>query len=202
MVDGNQRAVLRERFACLLEGKITTDEFVDSYQANDWHRSNDRGVSAVAEFALDLCDLDSLCGPRRLIGKHALPESSQSTANRCCSFLRSSREYEWPDQPAEGAEGCLAGAALFLGIPLAVALGLITIAMLFQRDWSWSASIGFSAVLTGFVAIGTLWSWSKWSRSLWDVWKSAGAFDVWPYFRHNDCKEPGPCMRGDISSAM
>jgi hypothetical protein len=201
MIDGIQRAVLAGYLTRLLNGEITTDEFADSYVTNDWDRSTDRGIPAVAEFALDLCDLESMCGSRRLIGEETLPEETRSIGNRCCSFLRSNREYEWPDQPAEAFEGCLVGPALFLGIPLAIALGLITVAMLLQRDWSWSASIGFPTVLAAIVATATLWSWSKRSRSAWDNWKSAGAFDVWPYFRVEDCADPSPRGPTDFHSA-
>jgi hypothetical protein len=189
MIEASARTILRDQLARLVGGELTDAEFEDACDAHAWYRSNDRGVSAIARFGLELCQLGGEFRLRayRLTGDDALSEETQRSASRCLLFLQSPLEYEWPDSPSEDITGgCLAGIACFWGFPLCIALALIGLAMLLDKDWNWCAGLGFCAALAGIVSIAIIAYWHKSSHDQQMLFESAGDFEVWPFFKHED----------------
>ena len=158
MIDALKRRQLSSQLRHLVTGRATNDQF-DEWYYNDYEESQDRAVQAVSAFGYGLYSSDVL-SPYRLRGIHAVDSRTRTTAARCVLFLRSSLEYEWPDQPDSPAARLLQGMAFFLGLPVGIVLGLISIPLIFTRDTGFAIWLGAAGASVLILSAWLSWFWN------------------------------------------
>lgn len=122
-VDREKRTQLGKALTQWVEGAITNGQFIELSQS--WECA-DRAVRTIGGFCVELCTDER---EYRLTGSHALNAGDRAIADRCCLFLQTDREYEWPEAPSTAIPAAAGGAAMFLLLPLGVVL-LIAAAVL------------------------------------------------------------------------
>jgi hypothetical protein len=184
MIDLDVRRQLSQNVRRLVTGRMTNDDFDDIYY-EVYAASADRAVREISAFCYGLYSSD-LLGTYRLRGWHAVDPATRDAAARAVLFLRSGREYEWPDRPDNPGLRLLAGFAMFLGIPAGAALLLICIPLIL----SGSVDFGGTLALLGLAVLGasvafTLW-WPRLLSREWEAFQNSGDHDVWPFLRCAD----------------
>lgn len=99
MIDCNSRDKLALALRRYAAKRITNDE-LESAVGN----TEDRGVRAIQDMAWRLYS-DTCC--HRAVGRHALGKDVRRTVARWILFLRTDREYCWPDYDLRQAENRL-----------------------------------------------------------------------------------------------
>lgn len=174
MVDLEKRARLREALTRLVNGVMTNDQFGD--QARSWE-SADRAVQTIGEFFVELCTDDR---EYRFTGPDALEADNQEVAARCCLFLQTDREYEWPEAPTTFMHAAAGGSAVFLLLPLGVVL---LVAAFVLRDVGLAlggiACLGLSGLL--------FWCWRRREATReWQAYWASGERENWPFLHQAD----------------
>jgi hypothetical protein len=185
MVEPELRKSLSQDVRRLVTGRMTNNAFDDVYYEL-YESSGDRAVTEIASSCYCLYSSD-LPLPYRLRGRYAVDDEVRSTAARSVLFLRSGLEYEWPPMPDNPGLRCLAGIALFGGIPGGIALLLISVPALFLTPID--DMICGLAVLGIILLIGSSLLTLFWPRLLakdWDSFRQSGEYDVWPFIRRRD----------------
>lgn len=129
------RARLRDALHRLIQGEMTNDDF-DRLYCGEWAVSADRAVAEIGKFGWGLYSSDLLF-PYRLVGRNAVDEWERQVAERCLLFLGSDLEYGWPEAPSQDLQCAGGGCAIFLGLPLAVALLLVAAISLATVSVAW-----------------------------------------------------------------
>ncbi len=174
MVDREKRAHLGQALTQLVEGTITNNEFNDLDQS--WECA-DRAVRTIGEYFVELCTDER---EYRLTGAAALDPGNAAMADRCCLFLQTDLEYEWPEAPSTAVQAVVGGAAIFLVLPLGVVL-LIGAAVFAEP----------ALVLAGLACLGLsgFWFW-RWSRRedtpAWQAYWASGEREAWPFLHRAD----------------
>lgn len=174
MVDLEKRAQLREALTQLVNGAITNDQFNDL--SRNWECA-DRAVQSIGDYFVELCSDDREC---RFIGPDALDADTRERADRCILFLRTDREYEWPDAPSTAVPAAAGGAAVFLVLPLGVAL--LIAAVVFRE---------LGLLLAGLACLGLsgagYWWWShREDAPEWRAYWASGEREAWPFLNRAD----------------
>jgi len=182
MIDSEARKDLSQRIRQLVTGRITNDAFDDLVYA-PYMAHSDAAVREIATFGSSLYgDLYRY----RLKGEHAVDSQTRAAAARCVLFLRSDLEYCWPEPPKYDLLFGIAWAAIYLAIPLAIALFVISLFAALSRDFTSFAIIA----ACGFSPLAVRWLLMKVSArhfdSLWDSFRAHGDYDVWPFIREED----------------
>jgi hypothetical protein len=185
MVDRLARDDLRLHVRRLVTGRMTNDEFDDVVYA-PYCDHEDRAVQEITYFGWSLYgDLQTY----RLKGRHAVDRDNRRAAARCILFLRSGLEYEWPSFPGGGVAGALAGCTIGLGLPLGIALMLISLALLVSKDYAWFSIIALTG--TAVLAARSVVTSANRRRQTqaWDAFRANGHFDVWPFIHREEFDE-------------
>ena len=81
------------------------------YELSPKWESADRAVQTIGAFYAELC-MDER--EYRLTGTDALNSTDAAMADRCRLFLKTDREYEWPETPSMAVQAAVVGASVFL----------------------------------------------------------------------------------------
>lgn len=184
MVDPDLRKSLSQDMRRLITGRMSNDDFDDVYYEH-YESSEDRAVREIAGMCYSLYSSDLLF-PYRLRGRHAVDAEIRGTAARAVLFLRSGREYEWPDFPDNPGFRLLAGLAMFLGIPAGIALLLTSLVATLAGSFDIA---GLFAILGFLLLSGSLFfafGWPTTLQSEWESFRASGDYDVWPFLRRDD----------------
>lgn len=200
MIDVAARNELSQNLRRLVTGRMTNDEF-DELVYHPACDSPDGAVRRIAEFGYCLYSSDVIW-PYRLKGCHAVSSETRRVAARCVLLLRSALEYEWPPEPDNPTARELQGLAMFLGLPLGIALLLICLPVLFTN--AWPEMIGWI-----FLAALAVLAFSLWmlvvhpcrarNSARWQAFFQSGDYEVWPFLRRSDF-DHARGRRGDASS--
>lgn len=183
MVDFDLRASLSQDVRGLVTGRITNDDFDDSYYEL-YDSSDDLAVREISGFCYSLYSSDLLL-PMRLRGRHALDPDTKYTCARAVLFLRSGLEYEWPALPDNPGLRMLSGLA-YLGIPVGIALLIVGTPLTLSDDLQFGAPLFVGGLLSLFCSIWFWRSWPKMLESEWESFRNNGDYDVWPFLRESD----------------
>jgi len=190
MIDAKLRKELSQDIRRLVTGRASTDEF-DAAYFDRYAESSDHAVENVAEFGYSLYNSDVLW-PYRLKGRRAVDRATRRTAARCVLFLRSGREYEWPNEPSAMGARMLWGLLFSLGMPGGIAILICTIPPLameledveFLRPLAVAGAVLLAVSL--WYAFGRTGYRSICESPAWKHWRSSGNFDVWPFLQRED----------------
>lgn len=187
MVDVSARRELSQNLRRLVTGRMTNDEF-DELVYDPSCDSADGAVRNIAEFGYCLYSSDLLC-PYKLKGRHAVSAEVRRTAARCVLFLRSALEYEWPPTPDNPTARVLQGLSVFFGIPLGLALLIISLPVFFIDAWPKMIGAMFLAavaVLAFSVWMIVVYPWRASRSARWQTFIQSGDYDTWPFLRRSD----------------
>ncbi|QDU58591.1 hypothetical protein Pan181_48300 [Aeoliella mucimassa] len=121
MIDRPLRDQLAQELRQLVTGKLSNDDFDDSYY-DAYRQSSDPAVREVAQFGWSLYSSDVLW-PYSLKGWHKVSEATRQRAAHAVLFLRTDLKYVYREQKRSLADmgvcmfesmGCLLGLALFV----------------------------------------------------------------------------------------
>lgn len=193
MIDAESRKELSQGLRRLVTGRASNDEFDDAYY-DRYSESSDHAVENFAEFGYSLYNSDVLW-PYRLKGRRAVDRATRRTAARCVLFLRSGREYEWPNEPSAMGARMLWGLLFSLGMPGGIAILICTIppqAMDLEDVEFLRPLAVVGAVLLAvsiWYAFGRTGYRSIYDSPAWKQWRSCGDYDAWPFLRREDFYE-------------
>ncbi|MCL4178346.1 MAG: hypothetical protein KJ072_11480 [Verrucomicrobia bacterium] len=153
----------------LVEGAITNYQFPDL--SRSWGCA-DRAVSAIGDFFVELCTDER---EYRLTEFDPLDASNRAIADRSLLFLKTDREYEWPEAPSMALQAGAGGAAVFLLLPFGIVL--LIAALVF-----WDATL----VPAGIACLGLsgllFWWWSRRQETPeWRAYWANGDRQAWPF---------------------
>jgi hypothetical protein len=177
MLEMEKRARLREALTQLVNGVITNDQFCNLALGSE---SADRAVQTIGEFFAELSTDDR---EYRFTGPDALAAEDRAVAKRCCLFLQTDREYEWPEAPSTFLQAAAGGVAVFLMLPLGVVLLIAAIAL---RELGLAVGAIASFGLGGFL----FWCW--WRRKdtpAWRAYWASGERDYWPFLHRAEYEQ-------------
>ena len=179
MIDIEARRQLSIDVRRLATGRMTNDQFDDVYYER-YESSDDRAVREIASHCYCLYSSDTL-KPVRLRGRHSLDAESRSAIARCVLFLRSDRQYEWPDTPDSVGLRSLWAIAFNLGLPGGIALALISVPATIDTPDTLTGTLAILGIAVA-IASGLFLSRGSWFiRDAWKRYTDAGDHDVWPY---------------------
>ena len=169
MIDRPARDRLASNLRRLASGRITNDEFEASHSDS----SPDRAVEQIGAWAQWHYDDSRVY---RLIGKDRLPLKTRRTAARAVLFLRTDREYEWPEWPAMFSFRNLAVAAV--GVVLLAMAGGMLYFRIPGGEKLWALGLIVVTLSAGLLV------WGPWSlRGQWRHWRQRGDAPAWPFLR-------------------
>lgn len=181
-IDANLRPKLAESVRQLVAGELTSDEFDDVY--DECCASPDRAVREIASRCWGL--YSSCAGSYRLKGWYRVGAETQAWAERARVFLGTGLVYDWPPAPDDPGYRSLAGAALSLGIPGSIALGLIGAMLLSDDDTGLGVLLTAAAIFLLLVSIVVLKRRPRSFVKKWEAYQASGDFDAWPFLKRED----------------
>jgi hypothetical protein len=176
MVNRDARDRLQRSLHDLINGIITNDSFVHEMPKD----GADRALMPIWHFGDGLY---SDASEYRLAGRYSVPEDLRLLAERCCLFLSTDLEYEWPDHPADRFSwGYLFRVVLYLLFSVGVILFFI---------WHSATGKGLFIVTFTLVALFSLVTNVQPCKKQWRLYWSHGDKEVWPFLRWSDYQEAG-----------
>ena len=178
MIDRHQRDQLAQELRKLVTGKLSNDDFDDSYY-DKYCGSSDPAVREVARFGWCLYSSDVLW-PYYLKGRHKVNAETMRRATHSVLFLQSDLEYAYPvyqEDAGGSAIGMLGCGAMILSLTGLVMAGM----MLPGRDY---ALIGW--LVFGSVVAAVVWRLMSWlthveTQQLHAELEAVGDTKVWPF---------------------
>jgi hypothetical protein len=184
MIDNFHRKSLSQDVRRLVTGRMTNDEF-DVVYFEQYESSDDLAVREIAGMCYGLYSSDVLIA-YRLRGRHAVDAETRRTAARAVLFLRSGREYNWPQWPDDPGLRLLAGLATFLGVPLGVVLLMAGGMLALGGPAADAVIVAICGLLILAASLGLALNWQKLFEPNMVRFRSAGDFDVWPFLKREE----------------
>ncbi|HVX12963.1 MAG TPA: hypothetical protein VHC22_17400 [Pirellulales bacterium] len=186
MIDAMARRRLSQNLRRLVTGRMTNDEF-DRCEYDLACQSDDRAVRKIADFGYSLYSSD-LPWAYRLKGVHRVTDEVRLIAVRSILFLRSGLEYEWPNEPDNSVALQIGGVAIFLGIPVGVALLVVSIPLLVDHDPLFGLPFLLATLVILPLSLWLVFVYPSVRRGspAWEAFRAAGNIEIWPFLRQTD----------------
>ena len=181
MVDEQARQELASNLDRLISGEMTNDDF-DELCYERWHDSADAAVAEIATFGYGLYSSD-LPWAYKLKNRHAPSDKIREKADRAILFLRTKREYQWPQKVY-----CVGPFWAFWGPGFYLIVGLVLLVVASTKGGFWGLIMGLLGLVAVSMTFHDLFTRRKRAEE-WEQYLRSGDFDLWPFVSKEDFED-------------